>query len=76
MVVIPLVVFDIYGHRLGTGGGYYDRTFAFLRHQTNKKPLLAGVGYALQQAELVPTDPWDVNLQVVVTENKLLYCET
>lgn len=76
MVIMPLVVFDTYGHRLGMGGGYYDRTFAFLRYQINKKPLLVGVAYALQQAELVPTDPWDVNLQVVMTENGLFHCET
>ena len=73
MVVTPLVVFDAAGHRLGTGGGYYDRTFAFLRQDKKaKKPILIGLAFALQQAEHVPTDPWDVNLQAVITENGII----
>jgi 5-formyltetrahydrofolate cyclo-ligase len=31
LVLVPLIGFDRRGHRVGTGGGYYDRTFAFLK---------------------------------------------
>ncbi|OGT36839.1 MAG: 5-formyltetrahydrofolate cyclo-ligase [Gammaproteobacteria bacterium RIFCSPHIGHO2_12_FULL_37_14] len=76
LVIVPIVVFDSFGHRLGTGGGYYDRTFAFLhQHQLSKKPLMMGLCFAFQQAELVPTDPWDINLQAVMTEKGLIHCE-
>ncbi|OGT41789.1 MAG: 5-formyltetrahydrofolate cyclo-ligase [Gammaproteobacteria bacterium RIFCSPHIGHO2_12_FULL_37_34] len=75
MVVTPLVVFDTDGHRLGTGGGYYDRTFAFLRqNEKHKKPWMVGLCFSIQQAEQVPTDPWDINLQAVVTENGMIDC--
>ena len=75
MVITPLVVFDSLGHRLGTGGGYYDRTFAFL-HQGKafNKPWMIGLGFAIQQAEQIPTDPWDINLHAVVTENTVIEC--
>lgn len=69
IVVAPLVAFDLRGYRLGTGGGYYDRTFAFLHTQTAKKPLVIGLAYAAQQADDIPNDSWDISLNAVVTEN-------
>jgi 5-formyltetrahydrofolate cyclo-ligase len=48
------------------GGGYYDRYFA----ETSRRPLIIGVGYDVQQAEhTLPTEPWDVHLDGVVTES-------
>lgn len=72
LVVTPLVAFDLQGHRLGTGGGYYDRTFSFLRMDSNTKPYMLGLGYASQQAELIQSDPWDISLDGVVTEKKFI----
>ncbi len=63
--LLPLLAFDAHGHRLGMGGGYYDRYFA----QANQRPMIIGVGYDVQQAEdTLPTEPWDVHLDGVVTE--------
>jgi 5-formyltetrahydrofolate cyclo-ligase len=70
LVIIPLVAFDLLGHRLGAGGGYYDRTFAFTREMN--KPVLMGLGYASQQADLLPVDEWDVRLDMVLTEEGIL----
>lgn len=67
LVILPLVAFDLQGHRLGTGGGYYDRTFAFM-HANHKKPKLLGLAYSKQQADCIPFDPWDITLAGVVTE--------
>jgi 5-formyltetrahydrofolate cyclo-ligase len=65
-IVLPLTGFDAQGHRLGTGGGYYDRFLAGVhgRH----KPWLLGYAYALQQCDALPADPWDVRLHAVCTE--------
>lgn len=70
-VITPLVAFDPQGHRLGTGGGYYDHTFAFLQGGI-RKPRLIGLGYAEQQADELPSDSWDINLDAVVTEKSFI----
>ena len=71
LVLVPLVAFAANGQRLGTGGGYYDRTFAFLRAGKNPKPKLIGYAFAAQKAESLPVDSWDLQLHVVVTEEDI-----
>lgn len=79
MVITPLVAFDLNGARLGTGGGYYDRTFAFLKvHEQQKesslKPHLVGLAYAIQEtAETLPLDPWDIKLEAIITEKSVIW---
>ena len=69
LVVTPLVAFDHHGNRLGMGGGFYDRTFAFLNQPPYPtKPCLLGVAYELQKVANIVCQPWDVPLAVVVTE--------
>jgi 5-formyltetrahydrofolate cyclo-ligase len=65
-ILLPLVGFDDAGHRLGAGGGYYDRWLARQRHFP--RPLRVGYAYAVQRVALLPHDPWDVRLDAVVTE--------
>ncbi len=63
LCLMPLVGFDFNGNRLGMGGGYYDRFFA------NKPPtIMAGVAHSFQHISQLPTDPWDVKLQHIFTE--------
>lgn len=66
LVILPLVAFDARGHRLGAGGGYFDRAFA--RAQPHRRPALVGYAYAAQQVDRIPADPWDVRLDAAVTE--------
>jgi 5-formyltetrahydrofolate cyclo-ligase len=66
LVLMPLFGFDRAGHRLGSGGGYYDRTFAFKKSAA--KPLLIGVAYARQELDQLPHDTWDVPLDGILTE--------
>jgi 5-formyltetrahydrofolate cyclo-ligase len=73
VVLLPLVAFSPTGDRLGMGGGYYDRSFAF-RRQAPAPPRLVGVGYGFQRRETLPAESWDVPLDAVVTEDGLLAC--
>lgn len=75
VVLLPLLAFDARGNRLGTGGGWYDTTFAFLREQARPaRPLLVGVGYAFQQVDALPAESWDIPLDCIATENALIDC--
>ena len=71
MVFVPLVAFDLNGFRIGMGSGYYDRTFA-KRWTTKdlKHPVLIGLAYEFQKQECLNHQPWDVPLDMVVTELK------
>jgi len=76
LVLTPLVAFDSVCNRLGMGGGYYDRTLAYLeRRQHWRKPRLLGTAYGFQQVESLPREPWDVPLHGVVTDKSLLLLE-
>lgn len=69
LVLAPLVAFDQNGNRLGMGGGYYDRTFAFLAKCARPAALkLVGVAFEFQRTELPNPRPWDIPLDAVVTE--------
>lgn len=74
VVLVPLVAFDRRGHRLGNGGGFYDRSFAHLIgvHRP-ARPLLVGVAWTFQEAELTP-EPWDVDLDWIITEREVIQC--
>ena len=71
-VLLPLVGFDEHGNRLGMGGGFYDRSFAFrLARRHWRKPLLIGVAFELQRCPSLPVATWDVPLDGIVTEHGL-----
>ena len=68
-VLMPLVAFSSAGTRLGMGGGYYDRSFAFcLDGSTPARPLLIGVAYSLQEVNSLPAQSWDVPLDAILTD--------
>ncbi|MFE8070664.1 5-formyltetrahydrofolate cyclo-ligase [Marinobacteraceae bacterium S3BR75-40.1] len=68
LVLLPLVGFDLKGGRLGMGGGFYDRTFAY-RLRGYHGPALLGLAHALQQVNELPVAAWDVPLDDVVTDH-------
>jgi 5-formyltetrahydrofolate cyclo-ligase len=72
LLLLPLVGFDADCNRLGMGGGYYDRTLSYLRQRRRwRRPLLLGVAHECQRVESLQTNPWDVPLDMVVTEKSI-----
>lgn len=68
LILVPLLAFDRRGHRLGYGGGYYDRTLAAFPHA-----LPVGYAASWQEVEEVPTGPHDVPLPMIVTERETVF---
>ncbi|MTH57604.1 5-formyltetrahydrofolate cyclo-ligase [Paracoccus litorisediminis] len=70
VLIVPLAGFDRAGHRLGYGGGYYDRTLRALRDQG---PVTAiGFAYAVQEIRAIPAEPTDEPLDFIVTDREIL----
>lgn len=67
LLLVPLLAFDRTGHRLGYGGGYYDRTLA-------RWPGIAAIGcaFACQEIQVVPTSGHDIPLHAIATETSLI----
>ncbi|TWG91620.1 5-formyltetrahydrofolate cyclo-ligase [Luteimonas sp. J16] len=72
LVVVPLVAFDARCHRLGMGGGWYDRSFAF-RAARPAPPHLVGAGFSFQQSGPIAAEAWDVALDAVCTESDTFF---
>jgi len=70
LVTVPGIAFDAKGHRIGYGGGYYDR---FLRQC--QKALWVGLAFECQLVEDVVSAAWDLPVHKIVTEKRVLNCE-
>lgn len=66
VIIAPLLAFDKKGFRLGHGGGYYDR---FLKKYPDARKI--GLSYEFQRVNIIPTEPHDVGLDAVITEEKI-----
>jgi len=60
----PMIGWDEFGHRLGYGGGFFDRTLASLA----RKPVVIGVSYELARMKTIRPQSWDIPMDWVVTE--------
>jgi 5-formyltetrahydrofolate cyclo-ligase len=67
-VLVPGVVFDLSGHRIGYGGGYYDRLLPALRRDARR---IAGA-FELQIVDRIPAAPHDVQVDAIVTEARTI----
>ena len=68
LFVVPGVLFDRAGRRLGRGGGHYDRLLGRAREDAVR----AGLCYARRVVRELPAAPWDVPVHVVVTETEVI----
>ena len=67
LVIVPGLAFDTHGRRLGRGGGFYDRFLSTLRGRTTT----VGLVFDQQIAAIVPVDPHDVSVDLVVTDRRM-----
>lgn len=74
VVFVPLAGFDRSGGRIGFGKGWYDRFFSRLS-ASGVRPVKIGLAFSFQELPLVPCDPWDERLDMVVTENEIINCQ-
>lgn len=73
LILMPLVGFDKNGNRLGMGGGFYDRTFAFRRQRQHLRgPQLLGLAHDCQQVNQLPTASWDIPLDGIVSDQQII----
>ena len=68
VMLIPGIAFDEQGHRLGQGGGYYDRYLPFVR----KDCMLIGVAFDEQIIESVPFANEDASVDYIITPSRLI----
>lgn len=70
IVLLPLLAYSRDGHRLGYGGGFYDRTLQQLRNPKNIEGEIfaCGVAYSGQEVPTLLTDKYDQKLDGVLTE--------
>jgi 5-formyltetrahydrofolate cyclo-ligase len=72
LIVVPGVAFDLSGHRIGYGKGYYDR---FLDHP-ERKACLIGLCHDFQLIDgAIPVDRHDVQMDIIVTGRRIIYRE-
>lgn len=71
VLLVPQLAFDRRGYRLGYGGGFYDRTIPALRQQ-DPDLLTIGIAFAAQEILKIPTEPTDMRLDYIATENGII----
>ena len=70
IIVVPGLAFDKEGHRLGSGGGYYDRLFG---RKSMQDAIRIGFAYAFQIVEGIPAEVWDAPMHALVTEESFVW---
>ena len=69
LIIIPGIAFDYRGNRIGHGMGYYDRLL-----QKKMKANRLGLAFELQIVESIPTDKYDIKVEKIVTEERIITC--
>ena len=70
IIIVPCLSFDLCGYRLGYGGGFYDKTFAYLK-KIKHSFISIGFAYDKQKVQSVIHDELDQKLNYILTEKSL-----
>ncbi|MBO0888401.1 5-formyltetrahydrofolate cyclo-ligase [Candidatus Bathyarchaeota archaeon] len=70
LIFVPGIVWDRDGYRLGWGRGYFDRAIKNLPQHVKS----AGLAFNLQLINQVPRDQFDVPVDMVITESRVIRC--
>lgn len=70
LVIVPGVAFDMRGHRIGYGKGYYDRFLA----QLPQKTVTVGLAYSWQVFDKLPITENDIRVKKIITEKGIIEC--
>lgn len=68
LIIVPGLAFDTKGYRIGYGGGYYDKYLS-----ENEYMYSVGLAYDFQIADNIPTDEYDVNTDIIITDRRTIY---
>ena len=71
LMVLPGVAFDLNGHRLGYGAGYYDR----LLRDADTRPFLVALAFEVQIVNKIPIGDHDVRMDKIITEKRIIDCK-
>ncbi|MDO5572374.1 MAG: 5-formyltetrahydrofolate cyclo-ligase [bacterium] len=72
LILVPGVVFDQSGNRIGYGKGYYD---AFMESMGTRSVITAGIAYESQLTDSIPAEAHDFQLHYIMTESNM-YCKS
>lgn len=67
-IIVPGIVFDKKGYRIGYGGGYYDR------YLTQFKGMLISLAFNIQIRNSVPVEEFDIPVDLILTETDRIDC--
>lgn len=70
VIIVPGLVYDLRGYRIGYGGGYYDKYLS-----ENKYMVSVGLAYDFQITQRVPNDENDVKLNLTITDRRVISYE-
>jgi len=69
LILVPGIGFDKHGHRIGHGGGYYDK---LLENATAQS---IGLAFHLQVLDKIYVEKHDVSIHKIITEKEIIYCK-
>jgi len=70
LVIVPGIVFDKNGNRIGYGGGYYDYLLSKMKGVS-----FIGLAYELQIVHQVPVEDYDIPVHKIITEDRIITCK-